>query len=72
MPAIPPPQALTLDDETLRPLRRRDGAAAQRLAIEPAWRGDVIAHLKATAAAARLVLAFPLPDELEPAPVFRA
>jgi hypothetical protein len=42
------------------------------LSVDPAWRGDVIAHWLAAARAARLVLAFPLDDELEPAPVFRA
>jgi Protein of unknown function (DUF4089) len=42
------------------------------IAIDPAWRGAVVANLKANAAAARLVGEFPLPDELEPAPVFRA
>jgi hypothetical protein len=40
------------------------------LLIEPAWREPVIGNLKAVSAAARLVLEFPLPDELEPAPRF--
>lgn len=40
--------------------------------MAPAWREAVIANVRATAAAARLVLDFPLEDELEPAPVFRA
>jgi hypothetical protein len=47
-------------------------APALGLSVDPAWRGEVIAHWLATARAARLVLAFPLEDELEPAPVFRA
>jgi hypothetical protein len=47
-------------------------APALGLSIDPAWRGEVIAHWLATARAARLVLAFPLEDELDPAPVFRA
>ena len=47
-------------------------APALGLKIDPAWRGEVIAHWLATARAARLVLAFPLDDEVEPAPVFRA
>ena len=42
------------------------------LAIEPAWRGAVAANLKVVSNAARLVLEFPLEDELEPAPVFLA
>jgi hypothetical protein len=42
------------------------------LSIEPAWRDAVAANLKVVANSARLVLEFPLEDELEPAPVFRA
>ena len=42
------------------------------VAIDPAWRDAVAANLEATAHAARLVFDFELPDELEPAPVFRA
>ncbi|MDB5557323.1 MAG: hypothetical protein JWQ36_257 [Enterovirga sp.] len=42
------------------------------LSIDPAWRGEVAMNLVVIANAARLVLDFPLPDELEPAPVFRA
>jgi len=42
------------------------------LSIDPAYRDGVKTHLRATANAARLVLAFPLDDEAEPAPVFRA
>lgn len=42
------------------------------IAIDPAWRSAVVANLRATANAARLVLDVPLEDELEPAPVFRA
>lgn len=39
--------------------------------MDPEWRAAVVANVKATAAAARLVLDFPLDDEVEPAPVFR-
>ncbi len=42
------------------------------LAIETDWRGAVAMNVKTVAAAAGLVLAFPLDDEAEPAPVFRA
>ena len=42
------------------------------LAIEPEWRAAVAMNVKTVAAAAGLVLAFPLGDEAEPAPVFRA
>jgi hypothetical protein len=49
-----------------------DAAVAQLgLVVDPAWRKDILAHMKLTGAAARLVLEFPLEDELEPAPVFR-
>ena len=66
LPPTPP-----LDDETAAAVV---GAMAPMLgiAIDPAWQGAVVANLKATANAARLVLDFPLDDELEPAPVFRA
>lgn len=40
--------------------------------MAPEWRETVIASVKATAAAARLVLDFPLDDAVEPAPVFQA
>ena len=42
------------------------------IAIDPDWRPAVAANLKATANAARLVLDFPLDDEVEPSPVFSA
>lgn len=42
------------------------------LPINPEYRAAVKEQLKATANAARLVLEFPLDDEAEPAPVFRA
>ena len=42
------------------------------IAIRPEWRDAVVANLRATRAAARLVEELPLDDELEPAPVFRA
>jgi hypothetical protein len=45
-------------------------AAALGLTIQPAWKPTVVANLKATAAAAELLLALPLEDHVEPAPVF--
>ena len=42
------------------------------IAVDPEWRAGVVGHLRATVDAARLVADFPLEDELEPAPVFRA
>jgi Protein of unknown function (DUF4089) len=45
-------------------------AAALGLTIPPEWQPTVVANLKATAAAAELLLAFLLEDHVEPAPVF--
>jgi hypothetical protein len=49
-------------------------AAAEALAlpIDPAWKPAVRAHLEITLRFARLVEEFDLPDDAEPAPVFRA
>ena len=49
-------------------------AAADALAlpIDPAWRPAVRQHLDVTLRFARLVEEFDLPDDAEPAPVFRA
>ncbi|GJD65666.1 DUF4089 domain-containing protein [Methylobacterium frigidaeris] len=63
--------SLPLDDETA-------GAVVDAMVplvgipMAPEWRETVIASVKATAAAARLVLDFPLDDTVEPAPVFQA
>lgn len=43
-----------------------------RLEIDPAWRAEIIANLKVNARMAQRVLEFPLEDELDVAPVFRA
>ncbi len=42
------------------------------LAIEPAWMPAVRANLQATLTLGAIVGEFPLPDDAEPAPVFRA
>jgi hypothetical protein len=47
-------------------------AAALALTIEPAWTPAVRQHLEVTLRFARLVEEFDLPDDAEPAPVFRA
>ena len=49
-------------------------ASAQALAlpIDPAWRGGVRLNLKLLFQHAARIDAFELPDEAEPAPVFRA
>ena len=62
----PPP-----DDATLEAVVDGTGALL-RLSIAPEWRGDVLFHLKTIMAAARFVEAYPLDDEREAAPVFRA
>ena len=50
-----------------------DGAAAALgLALDPAWKSAVRAHLQVTLNHGALVAEFPLPDEAEPAPVFKA
>jgi hypothetical protein len=40
--------------------------------VRPEWRDAVRQHLAMSFDLGRLVLAFPLPDEAEPAPVFAA
>jgi hypothetical protein len=47
-------------------------ARALKLPIEPEWKADVRINLHATLQRAAFVAEFPLPDEAEPAPVFRA
>ncbi|MTI05539.1 DUF4089 domain-containing protein [Roseibium denhamense] len=42
------------------------------LEIEEAWRPVVIQHMTAIQAAAETVMAFPLEDDIEAAPVFTA
>jgi Protein of unknown function (DUF4089) len=42
------------------------------LPVDPAWRADVKLNLQLLFKHAALVEAFSLPDEVEPAPVFRA
>ena len=47
-------------------------AATLGLTIDPAWRPAVRTHLEVTLQQAELVEEFDLPDDAEPAPVFRA
>jgi Protein of unknown function (DUF4089) len=46
-------------------------ASLVALTIDPAHRPGVVLNIERIAAMAALVMAFPLPDESEPAPVFR-
>jgi len=50
----------------------RAGAAQMGLSIDPAWEDDVAFHLRTIMAQAATVTDPPLPDELDPAPVYRA
>jgi len=47
-------------------------AAALNLPLDPAWRAAVKANLVVTLQHAATVAEFPVPDEAEPAPVFKA
>jgi 1-carboxybiuret hydrolase subunit AtzG-like len=47
-------------------------ALVLNLTIEPEWLPAVRTHLEVTLRHAALVAQFPLPDDLEPAPVFEA
>jgi len=47
-------------------------AGALNLPVEPAWRPAIKANLQVTLRQAALVSEFALPDDAEPAPVFRA
>jgi hypothetical protein len=60
-----------LDDSALDALVDKSGTL-NALPVDPDYRAAVKEQLKATANAARLVLEFPLDDEAEPGPVFRA
>jgi hypothetical protein len=56
------------------PLDDMVNAVAQALGIplEPQWRAEVKTQLQVILRHGALVAEFPLPDELEPAPVFKA
>lgn len=67
-PPLPTPP---LDDNAARAVV--DNVAPMLgIVVDPDWRDVVVTSLTAIAGAARLVLDFPLEDELEPSPVFRA
>jgi hypothetical protein len=42
------------------------------LPLDPAWKGAVRANLEVSLKLGNLVCDFPLPDDAEPAPVFKA
>ena len=47
-------------------------AALLNIAVAPEWRDAVRQHLRITRDLALRVLEFPLPDDADPAPIFRA
>ena len=47
-------------------------AAALQLPLAPEWQSGVKANLAVTLKHAALVAEFPLPDEAEPAPIYKA
>jgi hypothetical protein len=59
------------DDETLTEFMR-SGAKLLGLPLDAAWEASVRGHLRVSLRHAALVEAFALPDDAEPAPVFRA
>jgi hypothetical protein len=59
------------DDETLTGFMR-SGAKLLGLPVDPAWEDSVRGHLRVSLRHAALVEGFPLPDDAEPAPVFKA
>ena len=48
------------------------GTALLGIAVQPEWRAAIRLHLGITLGHANTVLAFRLPDEADPAPVFHA
>ena len=48
------------------------GASALELGIDKTWLPAVRSHLEVTLRHGALVASFPLPDEIDPAPVFEA
>ena len=48
----------------------RSSAAMLQLPLDPAWLPAIQAHVEVTFRLAKLVDAFSLPDEAEPAPVY--
>lgn len=59
------------DDEALTAFIEA-GAKLLGLPLDPAWEPSLRGHMRVTLRHAALVEAFELPDEAEPAPLFRA
>ena len=56
------------------PLDDMIDAAAQalRIPLDPSWKAEVKVQLQVNLHHGAVIAAFPLPDEIEPAPVFKA
>jgi hypothetical protein len=64
--------AISAKQDDLIELLVAANAQALGLTIEPAWRGGVKFHLRLILDHAARVGELPLPDDAEPAPIFRA
>jgi hypothetical protein len=63
-----PPEQIVTNEE---PAAALDAAARLLgLSVEPAWRAEILFHMKVIAEAVQLVGEFPLDEAIEPAPVF--
>jgi hypothetical protein len=62
---------MPLSDDERRAAALDAACTALNLTVAPAWRRDVLFHMKLIGEAARLVNEFPLGDDIEAAPVFR-
>ncbi len=69
MPETPTPPT---PDEAALLAAVENAVALFGVPMDPAWQPAVLASFGTIAAAARMVAEFPLDDEAEPAPVFRA
>jgi hypothetical protein len=63
---------MSADDQNPRDATILAGAETVGIAIDPAWLPSVRTHLDIALRFARMVDEFPLPDELEPANIYRA
>ncbi len=61
-----------MDDNDITDAWIRSSAALLNLPIEPGWMPAIRANVEVTFRLAKLVDDFPLPDDIEPAPVFEA
>jgi hypothetical protein len=67
---MPSANSSGLPDDGVLQLYIDNASAVLGLAIDPAWRGSVLGHLKTISLAAKFVESYDLPDDVAPAPVF--